>query len=365
MRVGVPKEIKNNESRVAITVAGAHALVGHGHEVLIEAGAGVGSGIADDDYAAVGATIVPAAAEVWSRAELLLKVKEPIAAEYGRLRDDLALFTYLHLAADRPLTTALLQAGTTGIAYETVQLADRSLPLLAPMSEIAGRLAGYVGATQLMSPNGGMGILAGGVAGTRKARAVVIGGGVAGEHAAANLLGLGARVTVVDVNIPRLRQLEALHPGLETALSTEYTITELVRAADLVIGSVLIPGAAAPKLVTDDMVAGMTPGSVLVDIAIDQGGCFEGSRPTTHDDPTFRVHGSTFYCVANMPGAVAHTSTVALTNATLPYVLRLADQGVEAALAADPALAKGLNTHAGALRNEGVAAALGLPFDAA
>jgi alanine dehydrogenase len=365
MRVGIPREVKNNESRVAITAAGAHELSRRGHEVLIETGAGAASGISDEEYASVGATILPTADEVWDRAELLLKVKEPVASEYGRLRSDLVVFTYLHLAADRALTTALLDAGTTGIAYETVQLADRSLPLLAPMSEIAGRLAGYVGATQLMAPNGGMGILVGGVAGTRKARAVVIGGGVAGEHAATNLLGLGALVTVVDVNIPRLRQLEAAHPGLETALSTQYTITELVRQADLVIGSVLIPGAAAPKLVTDEMVAGMRPGSVLVDIAIDQGGCFEGSHPTTHDDPTFTVHGSTYYCVANMPGAVAHTSTVALTNATLPYVLALADRGVDAALAADPALARGLNTRAGLLRNEGVARALDLPFDSA
>jgi len=365
MRVGIPREVKNNESRVAITAAGAHELTRRGHEVAIETGAGAAAGISDEEYASVGATIVGDAAEVWGRAELLLKVKEPIASEYGFLRPDLTLFTYLHLAADRPLTAALLAAGTTGIAYETVQLADRSLPLLAPMSEIAGRLAGYVGAVQLMAPNGGMGILAGGVAGTRKARAVVIGGGVAGEHAAINLLGLGARVTVVDVNIPRLRQLEALHAGLETALSTPYTITELVREADVVIGSVLIPGAAAPKLVTDEMVAGMKPGSVLVDIAIDQGGCFEGSHPTTHDDPTFRVHDSVYYCVANMPGAVAHTSTVALTNATLPYVIALAEQGADAALAADPALAKGLNTSGGAVRNEGVARALGLAFAAA
>jgi len=362
MRVGIPREVKNNESRVAITAAGVHELTGRGHEVLIERGAGAASGIADEHYAAVGATLLDEAAEVWRRAELLLKVKEPIASEYGHLRRDLTLFTYLHLAADRPLTTALLEAATTGIAYETVQLADRSLPLLAPMSEIAGRLAGYVGATQLMAPNGGMGLLVGGVGGTRKAHAVVIGGGVAGEHAATNLLGLGARVVVVDVNIPRLRQLEALHPGLETALSTAYTIRELVQQADVVIGSVLIPGAAAPKLVTDEMVAGMKPGSVLVDIAIDQGGCFEGSRPTTHDDPTFRVHQSTYYCVANMPGAVAHTSTVALTNATLPYVLALADRGPAAALTADPALAKGLNTQAGELRNEGVARALDLPY---
>jgi alanine dehydrogenase len=365
MRVGIPREIKNNESRVAITAAGAHELTRRGHEVLIETGAGAGAGIPDEQYASVGATIVSDSASVWDRAELLLKVKEPIAAEYGHLRADLVVFTYLHLAAAPELTRALLDAGTTGIAYETVQLADRSLPLLAPMSEIAGRLAGYVGATQLMGPNGGMGMLMGGVSGTRKARVVVIGGGVAGEHAAINSLGLGAQVTVVDINTARLRQLEAAHPALETALSTEYTITRLVQEADLVIGSVLIPGAAAPKLVTDAMVAGMKPGSVLVDIAIDQGGCFENSHPTTHDDPTFTVHGSTYYCVANMPGAVAHTSTVALTNATLPYVLALAEHGAEAALAADPALAKGLNTRAGAVRNEGVARTLGLPFQAA
>jgi alanine dehydrogenase len=365
MRVGIPREVKNNESRVAITAAGAHELSRRGHEVLIERGAGAASGISDEQYASVGATLVDGAADVWSGADLLLKVKEPISSEYGHLRSDLVVFTYLHLAADRALTSALLDAGTTGIAYETVQLADRSLPLLAPMSEIAGRLAGYVGATQLMGPNGGMGMLMGGVSGTRKARVVVIGGGVAGEHAAINCLGLGAQVTVVDINVARLRQLEAAHPALETALSTAYTITELVQQADLVIGSVLIPGAAAPKLVTDEMVAGMKPGSVLVDIAIDQGGCFEGSRPTTHDDPTFRVHDSTYYCVANMPGAVAHTSTVALTNATLPYVLALAERGVDAALAADPALAKGLNTQRGELRNEGVARALELPFAAA
>ena len=365
MRIGIPREVKNNESRVAITAAGAHELTRRGHEVLIETGAGAASGIPDEQYASVGARIVPEAREVWGRAELLLKVKEPIASEYGHLRPDLTLFTYLHLAADRPLTEALLAAGTTGIAYETVQLADRTLPLLAPMSEIAGRLSAYVGAVQLMGPSGGAGMLMGGVSGTRKARVVVIGGGVAGEHAAINALGLGAQVTVVDINVARLRQLEAAHPALETALSTAYTITALVREADLVIGSVLIPGAAAPKLVTDEMVAGMKPGSVLVDIAIDQGGCFEGSHPTTHDDPTFRVHDSVYYCVANMPGAVAHTSTVALTNATLPYVLALAEQGADAALAADPALAKGLNTAGGAVRNEGVARALDLPFASA
>jgi alanine dehydrogenase len=362
MRIGIPREIKDSENRVAITAAGAHELTRRGHEVLIESGAGAGAGIPDEQYREAGATLVDDAGRVWDDAELLLKVKEPIASEFGRLRSDLAVFTYLHLAAAPELTHALLDAGTTAIAYETVQLSDRSLPLLAPMSEVAGRLSAYIGATQLMGPHGGAGILMGGVSGTRKARVVVIGGGVAGEHAAINALGLGAQVTVIDIDVARLRQLEAAHPALETALSTAYTITELVRQADLVIGSVLIPGAAAPKLVTDAMVAGMRPGSVLVDIAIDQGGCFEGSRPTTHGDPTFRVHDSTYYCVANMPGAVAHTSTVALTNATLPYVLRIADQGVDAALASDAALARGLNARAGAVRNAGVAAALQLEY---
>jgi alanine dehydrogenase len=359
MRVGVPTEIKNNENRVALTAAGVHELVRRGHEVAIQSGAGEGAVISDETYVAAGATILATADEVWAFGDLLLKVKEPIASEYPLMRRDQVLFTYLHLAASRLCTDALLTAGTTSIAYETVQLPDRSLPLLSPMSEVAGRLSAQVGAYQLMSPNGGTGILMGGVPGTPKAKVVVIGGGVAGEHAAANALGMGADVTVVDLSIPRLRQLEAQYTGLNTAVSTNYAISALVKDADLVIGSVLIPGAAAPKLVTDAMVATMKPGSVLVDIAIDQGGCFEGSRPTTHDDPTFRVHNSTYYCVANMPGAVSQTSTQALTNATLPYVLRIADAGWQGAIAADPALAKGLSTHDGALYNSQVADALG------
>jgi alanine dehydrogenase len=309
MRVGVPTEIKNNENRVALTPAGVHELVRRGHEVVIQAGAGLGAQITDALYVDAGATMLETAAEVWAAGDLLLKVKEPIADEYPLMREGQVLFTYLHLAASRACTDALLAAGTTAIAYETVQLPDRSLPLLSPMSEVAGRLAAQVGAGQLMSSNGGGGILMGGVPGTPKAKVVVIGGGVAGEHAAANALGMGAEVTVVDLSIPRLRQLEGQYTSLKTAVSTAYAIAALVRDADLVIGSVLIPGAAAPKLVTDEMVATMKPGSVLVDIAIDQGGCFEGSRPTTHDDPTFRVHNSTYYCVANMPGAVAQTST--------------------------------------------------------
>ena len=363
MRVGIPTEIKNHEDRVAITPAGVDALVRRGHDVLVQAGAGTGSHLSDDDYAAAGARIVTDAATVWDEAELLVKVKEPIAEEYPHLRRDLTLFAYLHLAADRPLTDALLSSGATAVAYETVQLPDRSLPLLTPMSEVAGRLSTAVGAYHLLSPQGGRGMVLGGVAGAPRADVVVIGGGVAGEHAAASALGLGARVTVIDVSLPRLRELERRHGGaLQTRHSTRYAIAEAVRTADLVVGSVLIPGAAAPKLVTDEMVAGMKPGAVLVDIAIDQGGCFENSRPTTHDDPTFRVHDALYYCVANMPGAVPETSTRALTNATLPYIAVVADRGWEAASAADPALARGLNVHDGNVVNGGVAAALGRPL---
>ncbi|HXH32802.1 MAG TPA: alanine dehydrogenase [Plantibacter sp.] len=362
MRIGIPTEIKNNENRVAATPSGVHELVRHGHEVVVQAGAGIGSGNSDLAYAEAGATILDDAAAVWAAGDLLLKVKEPIAAEYPHLRADQTLFTYLHLAADRPLTDALLASGATAIAYETVQLPNRSLPLLQPMSEVAGRLSTQVGAYHLMRATGGRGILLGGVPGTPKAKVVVIGGGVAGEHAAANALGMQADVTIIDISIPRLRDLENRFNGqIQTRASSAYEIAEQLRDADLVIGSVLIPGAQAPKLVTDAMVAAMKPGSVLVDIAIDQGGCFEGSHPTTHDAPTFRVHDSLYYCVANMPGAVPETSTRALTNATLPYALALADRGVPAALTADPALALGVNIHAGSVTNAGVAAAFDLP----
>jgi alanine dehydrogenase len=361
MLIGVPTEIKNNENRVAITPAGAHELTRRGHDVLIQSGAGVGSGISDEQYTAVGAKLTPKADTVWADADVLLKVKEPIEAEYPRLRAGQVVFTYLHLAASRPCTDALLSSGTTAIAYETVQLADRSLPLLQPMSEVAGRLSAQVGAYHLMKSHGGAGMLLGGVPGTPKAKVVVIGGGVAGEHAAANALGMGADVTIVDISIPRLRQLEARFQGaIQTRPSTSYEIGNLVRDADLVVGSVLIPGEKAPKLVTDEMVATMRPGSVLVDIAIDQGGCFEGSRPTTHDDPTFPVHDTVYYCVANMPGAVPGTSTRALTNATLPYVVALADKGWQKALADDPALALGLNVHDGKVYYKGVADAFGM-----
>ncbi|MEK6312537.1 MAG: alanine dehydrogenase [Curtobacterium sp.] len=361
MLIGVPTEVKNNEYRVAATPAGVAELALHGHEVLVQAGAGVGSAFPDDEYAAAGATIVVTADEVWARAEMILKVKEPVASEYASIRPGQVLFTYLHLAADRPLTTALTESGATAIAYETVQLPDRSLPLLSPMSEIAGRLSAQVGAYHLMRTNGGRGLLLGGVPGTPKGRVVVIGGGVAGEHAATMALGLGAEVTIFDISLPRLRALDARFDGRVTTLrSSSHAIASALASADLVIGSVLIPGASAPKLVTDAMVADMQPGSVLVDIAIDQGGCFEGSRPTTHDDPTFRVHDAVYYCVANMPGAVPRTSTISLTNATLPYAVAIANRGWEQALADDPALALGLNVHAGQVTNEAVAAAHGL-----
>ncbi len=363
MKVGIPTEIKNNENRVAATPAGVHEVVRRGHEVLVQEGAGLGSSITDADYVEAGATIVATADEVWGAADLLLKVKEPIAEEYPRMRPGQTLFTYLHLAASRPCTDALVASGTTAIAYETVQLPNRQLPLLQPMSEVAGRLSTQVGAYHLMRAAGGRGILLGGVPGTPTARVVVIGGGVAGEHAAANALGMGADVTIIDLSIPRLRELEIRFGGqVQTRVSSAYEIAAQLKDADLVIGSVLIPGAQAPKLVTDAMVATMKKGSVLVDIAIDQGGCFEGSHATTHDDPTFDVHDSVYYCVANMPGAVPETSTRALTNATLPYVIALAEKGWKRALAEDPALALGLNVHDGHVTNSHVAAALDMPL---
>lgn len=360
MRIAVPTEIKNNEFRVAITPSGVHDLVSHGHEVLVQAGAGLGSSITDEQYIAAGATITPDAASTWSRAELLLKVKEPIQAEYDYFREDLLLFTYLHLAAEAELTRHLVEASVTAIAYETVQLPNRALPLLAPMSEVAGRLAPIVGANVMLKQNGGPGLLVPGVPGTHPARIVVLGGGVAGTNAVSVAVGLGADVVVLDTNVQRLRELDALYAGrIHTIASNSFEIERACLEADMVVGSVLVPGAKAPKLVSNDLVSRMKPGSVLVDIAVDQGGCFADSHPTTHADPTFAVHRSLFYCVANMPGAVPHTSTYALTNATLPYARSIANLGWKAALRADPSLALGLNTWAGSVTNAPVAASLG------
>lgn len=362
MKIGVVRELKNHEYRVAMTPAGAHELVGHGHEVLVEAGAGIGSSFPDSDYKAAGAQIAPTADDVWAAADLILKVKEPIAEEYHRMRRDQVLFTYLHLAASRACTDALLASGTTSIAYETVTAADGSLPLLAPMSEVAGRLAAQSGAYHLMRNGGGAGVLMGGVPGVPPAKVVVIGAGVAGGNAIAMAHGMHAEVTVLDLSVARLREIDNRYHGqVRTLVSNTYELERAVTEADLVIGAVLVPGAKAPKLVSNALVARMKPGSVLVDIAIDQGGCFEDSRPTSHDEPTFRVHDSVFYCVANMPGAVPRTSTQALTNATLPYVVALADKGWRDAIAADPALAAGLTTHDGGLLSETVGAAHGYP----
>jgi alanine dehydrogenase len=362
VKVGIPREVKNHEYRVAITPSGVHELVRHGHEVYVEADAGVGSSIRDDDYVTAGATILPEADDVWATGELILKVKEPIAQEYDRMREGQTLFTYLHLAADKALTEELVHRGVTAIAYETVELPDRSLPLLAPMSEVAGRLAPQVGANTLMRAQGGRGILMSGVPGVYAAKVVVIGAGVAGMNAAAIALGMQAEVLLLDRNVARLRQVDAIYQGhCQTVASNSYEIERAIMDADMVIGAVLVPGAKAPKLVTNEQVARMKPGSVLVDISIDQGGCFEDSHPTTHADPTYKVHDSVFYCVANMPGAVPHTSTYALTNVTLPYAVELADRGWRGALRADPALALGLNTHAGQVTYGPVAEAHAMP----
>ena len=361
MRIGVPKEIKDSEFRVALTPSGANDLVLAGHEVIVETGAGLGSGIPDEAYEAAGARIAADATAAWDDAELVLKVKEPGEEEYARLHDGLLLFAYLHLAAEPQLTRVLLDAGVTSIAYETVQLPNRSLPLLAPMSEVAGRLAPIVGANAMLKPAGGPGLLVPGVPGTRAAHIVIIGAGVAGSSAMDVALGLGAKVTVLDTNLGRLREISAIHGGrVQTLASNAYEIERAVLEADLVIGSVLIPGARTPKLVPHAVVERMKPGSVLVDIAIDQGGCFEDSRPTTHSNPTFAVAGSRFYCVTNMPGAVPATSTFGLTNATLPYVRAIADRGWREAMRVDNALALGLNTFAGRLTSAPVAAAHGL-----
>jgi alanine dehydrogenase len=358
VKVAVPREIKNHEYRVALTPAGVHELTAHGHDVFVEAGAGQGSSIPDEEYLAAGAKVLAKAEDVWAEGAMVMKVKEPIKEEYPLLRQDQVLFTYLHLAADEPLTNALLEAGTTAVAYETVQTANGALPLLAPMSEVAGRLAPQVGAYALMRPSGGRGVLPGGVPGVAPARIVVIGGGVAGLNAATIAVGMGADVQVLDTNVDRLRQIDAQFRGqLRTVTSNRYAVEQAAKEADLVIGAVLVPGARAPKLISNELVADMKPGSVLVDIAIDQGGCFADSHPTTHADPTYEVHNSVFYCVANMPGAVPRTSTFALTNVTLPYATALANKGWHTALQDDKALALGLNTHKGALTNGPVATA--------
>ena len=362
MLIGVPTEVKNNEFRVALTHGGVTELVRRGHQVMVQAGAGVGSGITDEQYRTAGAELVDDPDELWKRAELLLKVKEPVAEEYHRLRQGQVLFTYLHLAASPECTRAVLESGTTAIAYETVTR-GRTLPLLAPMSQVAGRLAPLAGAYHLTQAHGGSGVLMGGVPGTRRARVAVIGGGVAGEAAGVIAAGMGADVTILDISLDRLAQLDSVHQGrLRTLASSHLNIAEQVIAADLVIGSVLIPGAAAPKLVTAEMVEQMKPGSVLVDIAIDQGGCFENSRPTTHQDPTYLVGDKIYYCVSNMPGAVPQTSTAALTNSTLPYIQRIADLGWREALSADEGFAAGLNAHEGVITQRGVAEAVAEPL---
>lgn len=365
MRVGVTKEVKNHEYRVGMVPAGVRELIDAGHEVWVESTAGEGIGVSDSAYRAVGARIATTPAEIFASADLIVKVKEPQLTECSMLRQGQILFTYLHLAADREQAKALMASGATAIAYETVTAADGSLPLLTPMSEVAGRMSVQVGAASLQKANGGSGILLGGIPGVAPAKVVILGGGVSGTSAAEIAVGMRADVTIVDRSLKRLRALDALFSGrLKTAAATTEAIEALVTQADLVIGAVLVVGAAAPKLVTRDMVRKMQAGSVLVDISIDQGGCFETSRPTTHADPTFDVDGVVHYCVTNMPGAVPRSSTFGLTNATLPYVRALADHGVAKALALDTGLAQGLNVHEGAVTHEAVARDLGLPYHA-
>jgi alanine dehydrogenase len=358
MDVGVPRELKDHEYRVAVTPDGVRELTEAGHSVVVEEGAGEGSSIPDDRFARAGARIVPGADDVWAQADLILKVKEPVAEEYARLRRDQVLFTYLHLAASREVTQALLDSGTTAVAYETVELPGGRLPLLAPMSEVAGRMAPQVGAHLLEREQGGRGVLMGGVSGVRPARVVILGAGMAGGNAAWIAQGMEAEVILVDNSVDKLRYVDSIHKGrILTLMSSRQVVEDLVLDADLVIGTVLVPGAKAPKLVTAEHVKAMRPGAVLVDVSIDQGGCFETSHVTTFSDPIFTVDGVVHYCVGNMPGAVPHTSTYALTNVTLPYVLQIAEQGLEAAVAADPALAKGVNVYKGTLTNAPVAEA--------
>ncbi|MGH2693752.1 MAG: alanine dehydrogenase [Actinomycetota bacterium] len=361
MKVGVPKELKDNEYRVAITPAGVRELTVAGQTVLIEQGAGRGSSIPDAQFESAGATIVPDAASVFADSDLVLKVKEPIEEEFSLLREGLILFTYLHLAASEPVTRALVDSGTAAVAYETVELPDSSLPLLAPMSEVAGRMAPQVGAVTLEREHGGRGVLLGGVSGVRPGKVVVIGAGMAGMNAAWIAQGMEAEVVILDKNINKLRDVDRIHQGkILTLYSTQLAVEQVVLSADLVIGAVLVPGALAPKIVSEEIVKEMQPGSVVVDISIDQGGCFETSRMTTHSDPTYVVHDVVHYCVGNMPGAVPHTSTYALTNATLPYVIELANKGLEDAVRDDDALGKGVNVYKGSIVYEPVAEAHGL-----
>ena len=362
MNIGVPREVKDSEFRVAITPAGVRELVLDGHDVLVETTAGEGSSISDDEYVAAGAKIAPSAAETWGGADLVLKVKEPVASEYDFLRDDLTLFTFLHLAADGPLTEALVKAGTLGIAYETVVGHDGGLPLLAPMSEVAGRMAPQVGAASLERERGGRGVLLGGVPGVNPGYVVVLGAGTAGRNAAWIAAGMEAQVVILDLDPGKLRFVDSIHQGrINTLMSNRLTAEIEVAKADLVIGAVLVPGARAPRVVTEDMVASMKPGAVVVDISIDQGGCIETSHVTTHSEPTYVKHGVVHYCVGNMPGAVPHTSTYALTNVTLPYAVRLAN-GVREALTADAGLLDGVNTAHGEVTNLGVAEAHGMSY---
>ena len=364
MIIGVPKEIKNNENRVGMTPAGVQEMTKHGHTVYVQAGAGVNSGFSDDAYIAAGAKILPTIEEVYAIAEMIVKVKEPIASEYAFVRKGQLVFTYFHFASSEPLTKAMVESGAVCCAYETVERKDRSLPLLVPMSEVAGRMAVQEGCYFLERPRGGKGKLMGGVPGVKPAKVFVIGAGIVGTAAARTAAGMGADVTICDISLPRLAYLTDVMPrNVKTLMSSEYNIREELKTADLVVGSVLIPGAKAPKLVTRDMLALMQPGSVLVDVAIDQGGCFETSRPTTHEEPTYYVDGILHYCVANIPGAVPYTSTLALTNATLPYALQLADKGWQKACADNEELRKGLNVVEGKVVYREVAEAWGLPYE--
>lgn len=363
MIIGIPKEIKNNENRVALTPAGAQELTKFGHTVYLQSSAGEGSGFADDEYAAAGAHILPSIEETYAIAEMIMKVKEPIAAEYPLIKEDQLVFTYFHFASSRELTEAMIKSKSVCLAYETVERADRSLPLLIPMSEVAGRMSVQEGAKYLEKPMGGRGILLGGVPGVRPAKVMVLGGGIVGMHAAKMAAGLGADVTILDVNLNRLRYLsETMPANVNTFYSNEYNIRELISSHDLIIGAVLIPGAKAPHLITRDMLKEMRPGTVLVDVAVDQGGCIETCRPTTHENPTYVIDQVVHYCVANMPGAVPYTSTLALTNATFPFALQLANKGWQKACMDNRELLLGLNVVHGDIVYEGVSAAFGLPF---